>query len=119
MKRFTLTLVCIYAGLLFCNSQAVPDKIGAQEKIIKAYFAGWEKKDWSIVSSQLADGFTFTSAAPDDHISLEKFREKCWVQAEYIERFDFPEIISNTFSTLVIQRHAFSDLIMKNVIRLR
>jgi len=29
-----------------------------------------------LVKGQLAEGFTFTSAAPDDHISVEKFKEK-------------------------------------------
>ena len=59
------------------------------EKIIKTYFSGWENKDWNTVSSQLAEGFTFTSPAGDDHISTEKFKEKCWVQAEHIDKFDF------------------------------
>jgi len=65
------------------------------EKIIKTYFSGWEKKDWNIVASQLADGFTFTSPAPDDHISVEKFKDKCWVQAAHIKTFEFVKIIGN------------------------
>jgi hypothetical protein len=48
------------------------EKQNQYEKIIRAYFAGWVKKDWNAVASQLADGFTFTSPAPDDHISIEK-----------------------------------------------
>jgi hypothetical protein len=39
----------------------------AHEKVIKTYFGGWKKKDWGIVASQLAERFTFTSPAPDDH----------------------------------------------------
>ena len=31
-----------------------------------------------MVASQFADGFTFTSPNNDDHISVEKFKEKCW-----------------------------------------
>ena len=65
------------------------------EKIIKDYFAGWVKKDWKAVASHLAEGFTFTSAAPDDHITIEMFKEKCWVQADHIERFEFPRIVSS------------------------
>jgi len=52
-------------------------------------------KDWKIVSGQLADGFTFTSAAPDDRISTEKFKEKCWVQAQHIRKFEFIKIMGN------------------------
>jgi len=65
------------------------------EKIIKSYFAGWEKKDWETVASNLADGFTFTSPAPDDHINIDAFKAKCWVQAEHIRRFDFIKITGN------------------------
>lgn len=65
------------------------------ETIIKHYFSGWEKKSWAIVASTLAQGFTFTSPAPDDHIPIEKFREKCWNQAAHIERFEFPRIVGD------------------------
>lgn len=66
----------------------------AQEKeaIIKSYFSGWEKKDWNTVARNLAEGFTFTSPAPDDHIDARKFKDKCWVQAEHIKTFEFPKI---------------------------
>ncbi|SHG80210.1 hypothetical protein SAMN04488109_1909 [Chryseolinea serpens] len=95
MKRFILALLCIFAGLHIGVAQTAgkPDK--AYEKIIKDYFAGWANKDWNQVSAQLADGFTFTSAAPDDHISVAKFKEKCWVQAQHIQRFEFPKITGN------------------------
>lgn len=62
------------------------------EKIIRAYFQGWENQDWGAVRRQLADGFTFTSPAPDDHISLEQFHAKCWSQAQHIQGFDFVRI---------------------------
>lgn len=65
------------------------------ESIIKAYFRGWADKDWSAVRSQLADGFTFTSPAPDDHISIEQFHAKCWNQAEHIQRFEFVRITAS------------------------
>lgn len=65
------------------------------EAIIKGYFGGWEKKSWDAVASHLAEGFTFTSPAPDDHIPIAAFREKCWNQAEHIERFDFVRILGN------------------------
>jgi hypothetical protein len=64
-----------------------------KEEIIKRYFSGWEKKDWDAVASHLADGFTFTSPAPDDHISTLEFKEKCWPQSLHIKKFDFIRII--------------------------
>jgi hypothetical protein len=98
MKHFKLViLMSILVGQYCCNGQGLDKEKQNQlhEKIIKDYFAGWVKKDWNAVSGQLAQGFTFTSAAPDDHISIEKFKEKCWIQAEHIQRFDFIKITGN------------------------
>lgn len=72
------------------------------EKIIKDYFAGWEAKDWNIVASKLADGFTFTSPAPDDHLPIDKFKAKCWNQADHIQRFEFARIVGNESEAFAI-----------------
>lgn len=65
------------------------------EEIIREYFGGWERKDWNAVRRHLDDAFTFTSPAPDDHISVAEFRAKCWNQAEHIQRFEFVRIVGN------------------------
>lgn len=93
----TVTIICILSSTRICTGQglSIDGQIPGYEKIIKDYFDGWVKKDWNLVSAQLADGFTFTSAAPDDHISTEKFKEKCWVQAPHIQKFEFIKIIGN------------------------
>jgi hypothetical protein len=94
MKNFKLIILTIaLTGVLSCKSQGQEKENEGNEKIIRAYFEGWVKKDWNLVSDQLADGFTFTSPAPDDHISIEKFRGKCWAQAEHIQKFDFISIM--------------------------
>ena len=50
-----LLLSVIFCGItLFAKAQDA-------DKITRTYFSGYEKKDWSMVSSQLADGFTFKS----------------------------------------------------------
>jgi hypothetical protein len=48
------------------------------EEIIRAYYSGWEKKQWSAVDNLLGDGFTFTSPNDDDHIDKRAFKTKCW-----------------------------------------
>lgn len=78
--------------MLVATSFAASGQDSKKAKTIKDYFSGWEKKDWSIVSRNLANGFTFTSPAPDDHIDAVKFKDKCWVQAVHIRTFDFPAI---------------------------
>jgi len=75
-------------SLLLCGITVAGNAQNAA-KIIKTYFSGYEKKDWSITSSQLADGFTFTSPAPDDHIPLAVYKQRCWPQSKFIKKFDF------------------------------
>jgi hypothetical protein len=93
MKCFLITLLFSMASVTQSYNQV--SYSSSNEQIIKNYFDGWTTKDWPKVASQLAPGFTFTSAAPDDHIPIDKFKEKCWVQADHIERFEFPRIVSN------------------------
>ena len=85
MKSLAIIVILMGAGII---AKAQTDK----EKVIRNYFSGWEKKDWNIVAGNLAEGFTFTSPAPDDHIDVKKFRDKCWVQAGHIKTFEFPKI---------------------------
>lgn len=89
---------------------------GEKATIIKDYFSGWQKKDWSIVARNLAPGFTFTSPAPDDHIDTRKFKEKCWVQADHIKGFDFPKIAENSDQVFAIVHVNTSDgRVIRNV----
>jgi hypothetical protein len=85
MKSLAIILIAVFA----CIAASAQ---GEKEKIIRKYFSGWEKKDWNIVAQNLAEGFTFTSPAPDDHIDTRKFKDKCWVQADHIKSFEFPKI---------------------------
>ena len=58
------------------------------QRIIREYYGAWVKKDWALVDMLLADDFTFTSAAPDDHISKTTFKRRCWdTQSALIESF--------------------------------
>jgi len=63
------------------------------EEIIRKWYKAWEKKDWGPVDSLLADNFTFTSAAGDDHISKSTFKTRCWeTQIDFIRHFDLERI---------------------------
>jgi hypothetical protein len=63
------------------------------EEIIRNYYSGFETNDWNSVEKLLADGFTFTSPNDDDHIDKRIFKEKCWPQANWIERFELECVI--------------------------
>ena len=57
-----------------------------QEKAVQTYYEGFEKHDWNLASSRFASGFTFTSANNDDHISIEKFKSKCWPTNKFFKK---------------------------------
>ena len=61
------------------------------------------------MANHLADGFTFTSAAPDDHIPIEKFKEKCWTQAGHIRKFQFIKILGNEDEAFAIVHVVTND----------
>ncbi len=94
----------------------MPSAEPAHERIIKRYFAGWERKDWDAVARELADGFTFTSPAPDDHLGVEAFKAKCWSQADHIRRFEFPRISGDDQAAFaIVQIITRDNRILRNV----
>jgi len=94
-------LLATGAGAVFGPvSLLVPASAGAMggqnstnEEIVRKWYASWEKKDWGPVDNLLADNFTFTSAAGDDHISKSTFKTRCWeTQIDFIGHFDLERV---------------------------
>jgi len=85
---------CLFAItlLLLTGSCTGPGNKQSNQKAIKNYYAAYEKKDWSMLTSLLADDFTFTSPN-DDHIDLKTYKERCWPNAVNIKRFDIEKLI--------------------------
>jgi hypothetical protein len=73
-------------------AQKSPD-IVTNEKVIRDYYSAYEKKDWHMLEMILADGFTFTSPAGDDHIGLKVYKERCWPNAYNTRNFDLELVI--------------------------
>jgi ketosteroid isomerase-like protein len=68
----------------------------AKEDVIRRWYAAWEQKDWGPLDALLADNFTFTSAAGDDHISKSVFKTRCWeTQINFIGGFDLEQLIGS------------------------
>jgi ketosteroid isomerase-like protein len=73
------------------------------DETIRKWYAAWEKRDWRSVDMLLADDFTFTSAAGDDHIGKSAFKRKCWEsQIDFIERFDLQRVYGSGDEALVM-----------------
>jgi ketosteroid isomerase-like protein len=66
------------------------------DETIRKWYAAWEKKDWRPLDILLADDFTFTSAAGDDHIDKSTFKTRCWEsQIDFIDRFDLQRVFGS------------------------
>ena len=66
------------------------------DETIRKWYAAWDQKDWHPVDILLADDFTFSSAAGDDHISKSAFKAQCWqTQINFIERFDLQRVFGS------------------------
>lgn len=79
------------AALLAASSGAHASTMSANEKFIRGWYRLWEteKKDWAPFDEMMADDFTFTSPAPDDHISKAEFKKRCWeTQINFIQKTD-------------------------------
>jgi len=63
------------------------------EEVVRKWYAGWGQKDWGPLDNLLADDFTFSSAAGDDHISKSAFKKQCWeTQINFIGHFDLERV---------------------------
>jgi hypothetical protein len=87
-----------------------------KEKVVKAYYSGFERKDWNAVAAQFADGFTFTSPNNDDHISVDKFKEKCWGTAKFFKKVNYIKMVENGDDLmLLVQIITVDDKVVRNV----
>ena len=110
MKQF---ITCL---LLICTSASMDAQSTEKEKVVRAYYSGFESKDWNAVAAQFADGFTFTSPNNDDHISVEKFKEKCWPTAKYFKKVDYIKMAENGDDLmLLVQITTVDDKVVRNV----
>jgi len=92
MKQYLIFIVAYTFFAAGCNDQRTEkaEQMNTEkEKIIREYFSGWEKKNWELIEKNLDSNFTFTSPNGDDHLPVQKFKDKCWIQANHIQKFNF------------------------------
>jgi ketosteroid isomerase-like protein len=113
MRRITVsrrnllaTGACALVGALSLPRAAGASVLGAQdlanEELIRKWYAAWEQKDLGTFNALLADDFTFTSAAGDDHISKSTFKTRCWdTQIDFIGHFDLERLTTGADDAFV------------------
>src|SRR6202035_3945523 len=84
------------AGLLVtAGARASTERSTTYEEIVRSWYKAWEKKDQGQFEVLMADDFTFTSAAGDDHISKSAFKTQCWdTQINFIGHFNLERIVA-------------------------
>jgi ketosteroid isomerase-like protein len=95
-RTLLATGACALVGAMTLREPSVAGTVGGQAangEIIRKWYAAWEQKDLSTFNTLLADNFTFSSAAGDDHISKSTFKTQCWdTQVNFIAHFDLERI---------------------------
>ena len=96
-RNLLATGVCALAGAVSLPASARAGASGEQnltnEEIVRKWYAAWGNKDLATFNLLLADNFTFTSAAGDDHISKSTFKKQCWdTQIDFIGHFELERI---------------------------
>ena len=79
-------------ALLICMATSSLAQSTEKEKVVRAYYSGFEKHDWNAVNSQFAKGFTFTTPL-DDHISVEKYKEDCWGTNKFFKKVNYIKMV--------------------------
>ena len=83
------------------------------EPIIRKMFTAWQKRDWDLVESLLADGFTFTSPY-DDHIDKHEYKQKCWNSIKEIEEYEFVTIMEKGDEAFVRYKSRLNGMLVQN-----
>jgi ketosteroid isomerase-like protein len=105
-RKLIVTGACALVGAV-----GIPESVSARasvgqnstnEEVVRKWYAGWEKKDWGPLDNLLADNFTFTSAAGDDHISKSTFKTRCWeTQIDFIGHFELEQVAAGAEDAFV------------------
>ena len=105
-RNLLATGACALVGAPSLQGLARANASGGQnstnEEIVRKWYAAWEKKDLDAFNILMADNFTFTSAAGDDHISKVAFKTQCWdTQVDFIQRIDLERVTAGAEDAFV------------------
>ena len=99
-------LACLFAAAgvqEVANAQATTSLSPQTVALIRKHYAAWDQKDWHTEDMLLADDFTFSSPAGDDHISKGKFKTRCWdSNVNDIRHFDLVHIFGSGDEAMVM-----------------
>src|SRR5580704_3715464 len=83
---FAITLLFL---TIHCTAQGSKQ---SNEKIVRTVYAAYEKKDWNMLKSVLAEGFTFSSPVNVPPIDIKDYKVSCWPNSAKIKKFDIDKL---------------------------
>ena len=97
---------CALAGaaglLVMASAPAGAESSTATEEIIRKWYKAWVEKDEGQFEALMAENFTFSSAAGDDHIGKSSFKAQCWdTQVDFIGHFDLERVTTGAEDAFV------------------
>jgi SnoaL-like domain len=95
---------CLFAIALFFPTSNFTslNNNPSNEKIVRAVYTAYEKKDWNMLTSLFAEGFTFSSPVDVPPIDIKEYKEKCWPNSANIKKFEIDKLMvdgDNVFVT--------------------
>ena len=89
------SLGCLFAITLLlltiqCTAQSSKQ---SNEKIVRTVYTAYEKKDWNMLKSVLAEGFTFSSPVDVPPIDIKEYKEKCWPNSANVKSFHIDKLV--------------------------
>lgn len=105
-RSLLATGACALAGAVSLPGRAHGSTWGEEnptiEAMVRRWYGAWVAKDLGTFDALLADDFTFTSAAGDDHISKSTFKKQCWdTQVNFIGTFDLERMTTGADDAFV------------------
>lgn len=97
-RNMLATGACALVGAITLPASVRASETGTpnlmSEELLRKWYTAWKDKDFATFNSMLADNFTFSSAAGDDHISKTTFKTQCWdTQINFIKDFDLERVL--------------------------
>ena len=84
---FAITLLLL---TIHCTAQSSKQ---SNEKIVRTVYTAYEKKDWNMLKSVLAEGFTFSSPVDVPPIDIKEYEEKCWPNSANVKSFHIDKLV--------------------------
>jgi hypothetical protein len=93
---FAITLLLLTTH---CTAQSNKQ---SNEKIVRTVYTAYEKKDWNMLKSVLAEGFTFSSPVDVPPIGIKEYEEKCWPNSANVKSFHIDKLVVDGDAAFVL-----------------